>query len=129
MFNVMFWNQKKLKLEICNILHMFTILVIYDNSCNLCLCKQEQKNSKVILSCQSKFLSVDKEVLLSCYLNCNWNMSKYKDMNCERNTLDHGLGIVSKYLSRNWTNGDEYFVPWEKLIRPSGRISDILGQI
>ena len=47
----------------------------------------------------------------------------------QKNKLNIYLGIVSKYSSQNWTNGDEYFVPWEKLIRLSGWISDILGQI
>ena len=42
------------------------------------ICKQEQKKKtqKSFSSCQSKLLSVDKAVLLSCYLNCNWKMTK-----------------------------------------------------
>ena len=66
----MFWNQKKkkrLKLETHNILYMFTMLVIYDNyaitSCLADFVNKKKTTQKSFSSCQSKLLSVDKEVL------------------------------------------------------------------
>ena len=75
-YDVLEQKKKRLKVEIYNIFN-----VIYDKFMQLTSCladfvNKKKRTQKSFSSCQSKLLSVDIEVLLSCYLNCNRKMSK-----------------------------------------------------
>ena len=92
------------------------------------ICKQEQKKKtqKSFSSSQSKLLSVDKEVLLSCYLNCNWKMTKSWHVEKKNNSLwiNSACFVDFKILSMpNLTKASffdfckEFFVLEKKIIK------------